>query len=77
MVAKILAFDLPKVLEYAQMFPDTIGVYLLERQEIVANMFTLAIWIVDDSFAEKYSRAEENWIEFSRSRSTNVYPQIT
>lgn len=57
MVARILAFDLPKVLEYAQMFPETIGKYLLARREIIDRMFVRAEWIVNDEFRENFHKS--------------------
>lgn len=72
MVARVLSFDLPKVIGHAQMFPATIGEYLLARREIISRMLAEASWAVTADFADEFENAKTAFGSWQNVRENNL-----
>lgn len=61
MIARVLAFDLPKVIKYAETLPNIVGEYLIANQELINRMFQESAFIVDHEFENHFNDAKTLW----------------
>jgi hypothetical protein len=65
MIARILAFDLPKILEYAAQLPNIVGDYLKEFSATIDIMFSESETAADEGFIDAFREAKLKWSEYS------------
>lgn len=68
MIARVLAFDLPKVINYSETLPNIVGEYLIANQEIVDQMFEQGQSAVTIEFESNFSHAKVLWQSFTSSQ---------
>lgn len=61
LIAKVLAYDSPGVLQHAQQYPTTLGKYFLQRQLQVQLMFQEARSHVQPPDLEAFTRSQALW----------------
>jgi hypothetical protein len=61
LIARVLAYDLPKVIAHAKQFPESIGAYLLQYQATIQSMFQYSESAVNDEFTEKFESSLTQW----------------
>lgn len=64
MIARVLAFDLPKVLTYAQALPNVVGKYLQSKTAQIDLMFAQSQTNVTEDFRPQFVVAQQNWQKF-------------
>ena len=67
MIARVLAFDLPKIMNTVKQFPNSIGMYLHHYQKIIQSMFDFCQSSVDDDFQERFENSQTQWQTYCRS----------
>lgn len=72
MIARILAFDLPKILKYALKLPNIIGEYLHQNSELISEMFVIARASVEDDFQQNYDESLSEWHKFISSNRSKL-----
>ncbi len=61
MIARVLAFDLPKIMIMIEQFPNSIGMYLRFNRETIHSMFDYCRSSVDTEFQEKFEDSQRQW----------------
>lgn len=69
LVVRVIALDLPKALDYAVSFPDSIGTYFLEQAGVIDRMFVESSWRVTEDFATQFTTSEDKWGAWKKTLS--------
>lgn len=67
MIARVLAFDLPKIIRYAQPLPNVVGLFLKNKSQLISEMFKFSESAVSDSFRPQFEKAKQLWGNYLRS----------
>lgn len=64
LVTRVLAFDLPRIIEYAKAYPESIGKFLFEQQHNISAMLAKCSPVVTPDFSDQYRQAVRDWNVF-------------
>lgn len=72
MIARILAFDLPKIIDTAYKLEIVIGDYLVKNADTITQMFEVSRLAVEDDFRDRFDQSQAQWQLFLSKRATSI-----
>jgi hypothetical protein len=64
MIARVLSFDFPKVINYAESLPNIVGEYLATNRELIEQMFERSNFAVTAEFENNFNNSKEMWQKY-------------